>query len=109
HPLDFARRDGAAVSETVTMLDRSRENVRDRFNPAVRMPRETCEVILRNVVAEVIQQEERVEVGRVAEAEGSTQMHAGPFTSGLGFNQSFNRSNRHAANISQIPKFALNC
>ena len=71
------------------------QDVGDRLDAAVRMPREAGQVILRNVVAEVVQQQERIEVGRVAEAERAAQMHARAFEGRLGFDQPLNRSNGH--------------
>src|ERR1041385_6056157 len=77
------------------MFDGSSKNIGDRLNAAVRMPRETGEVIARDVVAEIVQQEKRVEVGCVAEAERPAQMHAGAFEGRLGLDQSLNGSNGH--------------
>ena len=47
--------------------------------PAVRMPGKAGQVVLRDVVAEVVEEQERIEVGRVAEAERAAQVHAGAF------------------------------
>ncbi len=69
HPLHVAGCDGAAVSHAVTVFHRSRQNVRDGLDAAVRMPRKARQIILRNIIAEVIQQEERVEFLGVSEAE----------------------------------------
>src|SRR6266704_929912 len=107
HPLDLTRRDGATVSKAVPVLDSAGKDVGNGFNAAMGMPGEAGEIIFRNVIAKVIQQKERVEFRSVSEAERAPQMHAGPFTRRLGFNQPLDRSNRHVRNISQIPKFAL--
>jgi hypothetical protein len=53
------------------------------------MPRESCQIILRDVIAKVIQEEERVKVGCVTEAEGSAQMHAGALERRFGLNEAF--------------------
>ena len=95
HPLEVAGGDGAAVAHAVAVLDGSGEDVGDGFDAAMRMPREAGQVIGRNVVAEVIEQEEGVEVGRVAEAERAAQMHARAFEGGLGLDQTFDRSDGH--------------
>jgi hypothetical protein len=55
HPLDVTGGDGAVVSHAVAVLDGSREHIRNRFDAAVRMPRKASQVIVRNVVAEIIQ------------------------------------------------------
>ncbi len=87
HPLDVAGGDGAAVSHAVAMLHGSRENVGDGFDAAVRMPREAGQIILGNVVAEIVEQQERIEIGGVAEAECAAQMHACAFEGRLGLDE----------------------
>jgi hypothetical protein len=59
------------------------------------MPGKASEIILRDVIAEVIQQKERVEFLRVSEAEGTPQMHACTFERWLRLNETLHRSNRH--------------
>src|SRR5215471_7037747 len=92
HPLDVAGGDGAVISHAVAMLDCSRKDIGDRLDPPMRVPGETCQIIFGNVVAEIIQKQEWVEIGRVAKAKGSAQMHARSFESWFGFNQSFDGS-----------------
>jgi len=99
HPLDVAGRDGAMVSHAVAVLDGAGQHVGDGFNAAMRVPREACQVILRNVVAEIVEQQERVEVRCVAEAERAAQMDAGAFEGGLGFNEPFDGSKRHIPSL----------
>jgi len=77
------------------MLHSSGQNVRDGLDPAVRMPGKACQIVLRNVVAEVVQQEEWIEIGGVTETKGASQMHARAFEGRLGFHQALNGSNRH--------------
>ena len=84
HPLDVAGGDGAVVAHAVAVLHGSGEDVGDGLDAAVGMPREARQVILRNVVAEVVEEQERVEVGCVAEAERAAQMHARAFEGRLG-------------------------
>ena len=61
------------------MLDRAVEHVGDRLDAAVRMPREPGEVVLRAVVAEIVEEQERVEGLGLAEAEGTVKLHPGAF------------------------------
>lgn len=51
------------------------------------VPRETGQVILRNIVAEIIEKKERIEVRSVAEAKCAAQMNACAFQGRLGSNQ----------------------
>ena len=69
----------AAVAEAVAVLDGAGEHVGDRLDAAVRVPREAGQVVVRVVVAEIVEQQERIELRRVAEAEGAAQLHAGAF------------------------------
>jgi hypothetical protein len=67
------------------MFDRACEHVGDRLDAAVRVPREPGEVVVRILVAEVVQQQERIEVARVAETEGAAQPDARTFDRGFAF------------------------
>ena len=79
HPLHVAGAERAAVAETVAVLDRAGEDVGDGLDAAMRMPREAGEIIGRTVVAEIVEQQERIGLGGVAEAEGAAQLDAGAF------------------------------
>ena len=65
------------------MRDASRQDVGDRLDSAVRMPGKAGEVVLRPLVSEVVEQQERIGLGGVAEAEGAPQPDAGAFDGGL--------------------------
>src|ERR1051326_1947150 len=97
HPLDIAGVDAPVIAEAVAVLDRSRQNIGNRFDASVRVPRESSQVILWIVVAEIVQQQERVKVGSVAKAECAPQMDAGSFNGRFGFNQSLDRSQGHSS------------
>ena len=102
HPLKVAGGDGPAVAHAVAVLDGAGEDVGDGFDAAMRMPREAGQVIGRDVVAEVIEQEEGVEVGRVAESERAAQMHAGAFEGGLGLDQALDGSDGHIVLLGSV-------
>jgi hypothetical protein len=95
HPLDITGGDGAAVAEAVAVLDASRQDVRDGLDPAVGVPWEASQVILWTVIPEVVEEEKRVEVGRVAEAERAAQVNACTFQGRLGPDEPLNRSKGH--------------
>ena len=95
HPLHVAGRHFALVAETVPVLDRTCEHVGDRLDPAVRMPRESCSVIFRILIAEVVEQQERIEILGYAEAEGALQFHTGALDCGLRLNYLFNWAESH--------------
>jgi len=72
------------VPHAVAVFDGAGQHVGDRLDAAVGVPREAGQVIRRNVIAEVIEEEERVEIGGVAEAERAAQMDARSFECRLG-------------------------
>src|SRR3984893_3348683 len=95
HPLNVAGRDGTAVAHAIAVLNSSRQDIRDGFDPAMRVPREPSQIILGNVVAEIVQEKEWIEVGCIAESESAAKMHASAFERRLGLDESLNGSNGH--------------
>jgi NAD(P)H-hydrate repair Nnr-like enzyme with NAD(P)H-hydrate epimerase domain len=79
HPLDIAGGHFAFVAERIAVLDGTGEDVGDGLDAAVRVPGETFEVVLRVLVAEVIEEEERIEIFGFAEAEGALEADACSF------------------------------
>jgi hypothetical protein len=74
------------------MIDRSRENVRDCFDSAMRVPGETREVIFGIVVPEIIKKKKWIEIGSVPESEGTAQMDAGSLECGFGLDYPLDRT-----------------
>src|SRR5712671_4613854 len=95
HPLHVAGSHAALIAQAVTMLDRSGENVGYGFNAAMRMPREAGHVILRILVAEVIEQEKGIELVGLAETKGALQTHSRAFQSGLCVDDLLDWANGH--------------
>jgi hypothetical protein len=91
HPLDVARANGAAIAQTIPVFNRACQDIGNGLDAAMRVPGKAGEVILRNIISEIIQQQERVELGSVAETKSSAQTHSGAFQRRLGLNQSFDR------------------
>ena len=79
HPLHVAGRHLALVAQAVAVLDRARQHVGNRLDAAVRMPRKSRQIIFGIVVAEIVQQQERIELLGLAETEGALQLHARAF------------------------------
>ncbi len=66
----------------------------------VSMPRCGChgkpaQIVVGAVVAEIVEQQERIELAGVAEAEGAAQLDAGAFHGGLGLDDAFDGSDGH--------------
>ncbi len=95
HPLHVAGGDGAVVAHAVAVFDGSGQDVGDGLDAAMRMPGKSGEIILGNIVAEIVEEQERIEVVGVAEAEGAAQMHSGAFERGLGLDEALDGSNGH--------------
>ena len=72
HPLHVTRGNGPVVPHAVAVFHGSGEHIGDGLDAAVGMPWETCQIIFRYVIAEVIQQKKWIEVGGVAETEGAS-------------------------------------
>jgi hypothetical protein len=89
HPLHIAGADGAAIPHAVSVLHGASEDVCDGLDSAMGMPWEPCQIILRNVIAEIVEEEKWIKVGCVAEAERAAQMHAGAFERRFGLNEAF--------------------
>src|SRR5262245_43762530 len=77
------------------MFHGSSQDVGNRLDAAMRMPWETGCVIGRNVVAEVVEQQKRVEIRGVAKAERAAQMHTGAFERWFRSHKPLDRSNGH--------------
>ena len=77
------------------MLDVAREHVGDRLDAAMRVPGEAGAIVGRVVAAEIVHHQERIEVGRVAEAEGAAQTHARALHGRPGKGDAFDGSNGH--------------
>src|SRR5436190_1373776 len=103
HPLHIAGSDCAAIAHAVTMLDRSSQYISDGFNPAMRMPGEARQVVLRDVVAEIVKQKERVKILSVPEPECPAQMNTRAFKGWFGFDQPLHRSNGHSCLLVNEP------
>ncbi len=84
HPLDVAGSHFALVAERVAVFDGAGEDVGDGLDAAMRMPGESGEVVVGILIAEVVEEEKRVEFLGLAEAEGALEAHAGAFEGGFG-------------------------
>src|SRR5262245_54468265 len=97
HPLHVARAERPAVAEAVTVRHLAREHVGDRLDAAVRMPRKAGDVVVRVVVAKIVEQQEWIELGGVAEAERALQPDARALERRRRSRDLFDRSYRHYA------------
>jgi hypothetical protein len=61
----------------------------------MRVPGKACQIIFWNVIAEVIEQKKRIEVGSIPEAKCTAQVHACAFQRRLRGDDSLNRSEGH--------------
>ena len=95
HPLHVAGGERAAIAEAVAVIDVAGEHVGDRLDAAVRMPRKPGAIVVGTIVAEIVEQQERIEVAGFAEAEGAMQLHARAFHGGLRFDDAFDGTNGH--------------
>src|SRR5262245_15433740 len=95
HPLHVAGAELAPVSQTVPVIDAPCQHIGDRLDAAVRMPGKSCAIVFRTIVAEVVEQEEWIELAGIPEAEGATQLHACAFNRGFGLDDALHGPNGH--------------
>src|ERR1700730_14651204 len=95
HPLDVAGAELAPVSQAVAVIHASREHIGNCLDAAVRVPWKSRAVVVWTFIAEIIEQEEWVELARITEAEGTAQFHACAFDRGFGFDGTLNGPNGH--------------
>ena len=91
HPLHVAGGHAALVAERVAVRDLAGEHIGDGLDAAVRMPGEAGQIVGRILVAKVVEQQERIEFGGLAEAEGALQLDAGALDGGFGLSRSLSR------------------
>src|SRR5690242_10113475 len=102
HPLHVAGTERAAIAETVAVRDGAGQNISDRFDAAVRMPRKAGEIVGRTIIAEIVEQQKRIGIGRFTEAESAAQLDACAFDGWLGLHDAFHGSYRHGIRASQL-------
>ena len=81
------------------MIDGAGQHVGDGLDAAMRMPGKALEVVVGYVVAEVVEEQERIDVVGLTEAEGAAQMHAGALHRGRGGDVALDGSDRHRLDL----------
>ena len=104
HPLHVAGAEIAAVAQAVAVLDVAGQHIGDGLDAAMRMPGKAGAILVGTVVAEIVEQQERIELGGVAEAEGAAQMDAGALDRGLGGDDALDRSDGHGGPLWGAPE-----
>jgi hypothetical protein len=79
HPLDVASAERTGVAEAVAVRHGTSEDIGNRLDAPVGMPREAREIVRRTVVPEIVEKEERVELRGVPEPERPPKFDAGAF------------------------------
>jgi hypothetical protein len=95
HPLDVAGAECSTIPEAVAVRDVARQHVGDRLDAPMRVPGKAGEVVRGVVVAKIVEQQERIEVGRIAESERALQPDAGAFERGFRRTDVSDRANGH--------------
>src|SRR6185503_13586818 len=76
HPLHAAGPEQADVALVVAVPHAASEHVCDRFEAAMRMIRKAADVIRRLVRAELIEQQERIELGKARSSDDAIELDA---------------------------------
>ncbi len=77
------------------MLDRAGQHVGDGLDAAMRVPGEAGAIVVGPVVAEIVEQQERVELAGLAEAERAAQLDARTLHGGRGLDDALHRADGH--------------
>ena len=88
HPLHVACGHAALVAERVAVGDLTGQHIGDGLDAAMRVPGEAGQIIRGILVAKIVEQQERIELAGLAEAEGALQLDAGALDGGFGFVES---------------------
>jgi len=68
---------GPTIAQAVLVLHFSTKNVGDGLYSTMRVPRKAFEVVLRDIVAEIVEKKKGVKLSGVPEAEGTMEMNTG--------------------------------
>jgi len=93
HPLHIAIPKRTAIAKTVAMRDGTGKDVGYGFDAAMRMPGKSGAVVVRTIITEIIEQQERVELFRFAESESTVKLYACAFERRSRLHDLFNGSN----------------
>src|SRR5437588_11839513 len=85
HPLHVARAHASTIAEAVAVFHGAREHIGNRLDAAMRMPRKAREICIWIVVAEIVQQQKRIELCRIAEAARAGELYGRAFERRVGF------------------------
>jgi hypothetical protein len=83
HPLHIPDPKHSLVSEAVAVINCSRQDVGDSLDAPVRMPRKPRAIRCGIVIAEVVEQKERVEFACCSKPKRTAQVNACAFNRGL--------------------------
>src|SRR5262249_46727796 len=99
HPLNISGADDAAVADAVAMLYGSGQDICDGLDSAMGMPGKSRQVVVRHIIAEVVEQEERVKFLGIAETESTTQVYARAFECGFRLNKMLDGTYGHCSSL----------
>ena len=77
------------------MLHGAGEHIGDSFDAAVRVPRESRQIIGGPIITKIVEQQKRIGLPRIAEAEGAPQLDAGALDGGLRLHNAFDGTDGH--------------
>src|SRR5713101_7586722 len=95
HPLHVAGAQRPLVSQAVAVVHRPGQDIGDGLDAAMRMPGEAGAIVVRAVVAKIVEQQERIELAGLSESERAVELHPGAFHGGGGRNDTLHGSNGH--------------
>jgi hypothetical protein len=91
HPLDVPRAHCALIAEAVGMMDGASEDIRDRLDAPVGVPRKAGKVVGWTLVPEIVEEEEGIKFSGISEAEGAAKFHPRSLNCRSGFYNALDR------------------
>src|SRR5262249_30937404 len=89
------------VAEVAARWEGARQHVGDGLDAAVGMPGEAGAIVVGPVIAEIVEEQERIELVGIAEAEGAPQLDAGALHGGLRLDDALHGPDRHGVLLQQ--------
>src|SRR5262249_4080177 len=77
HPLHVSSPEAALITQAVTVIDRAGQHIRDCLYASMGVPWKSRAVLVRTIIAEVVEQQERVKFLGSPESKGAVELHPG--------------------------------
>src|SRR5262245_7991059 len=95
HPLHVASAKRTLVAKAVLVFHRAGKHIGDRLDAAMWVPGKSSTVVVRTIIAKIIQQQEGIKGSSIVKTKRAAQFYPGAFDGGLGLGDAFYRTYGH--------------